>query len=400
MNRSRVRLQFGWYSLVLATTVGLGIGIEFSSLRAAERSPAIPLSQSTGNGLTQFASTLPVEIVAEVTQAPGNITVTPDGRIIISLHQFYQTRDRVVEVKPDGSLVPFPDVSWAQGRKPDGTGLDTVLGIQADAEGVVWMLDNGMRGGVTPQLVGWNTRTDVLEKVIPLPAPVTSSDSFLNDLAVDLTHGAVYIADTSSPEGRPALIVVDLATGQARRVLVNHQSVLPEAVPLKIEGQIVKSLQPDGTTVEPKVAVNPIALDATDEWLYYGPMHGTRLYRVRTEDLLNTRLSAEQLAQSVEDYAARPISDGISTDAAGNIYITDISANTIGVIQPDRSYRPLVSEAWMSWPDALSFGPDGYLYSVVNQLHRTPALNGGVDATEPPFTIFRFRPLADGIVGR
>ncbi|ELR96785.1 L-dopachrome tautomerase-related protein [Gloeocapsa sp. PCC 73106] len=329
------------------------------------------------------------EIIAEITQGPGNITITPSGRIIISLHQFYQTEDRVVEVAPDGSLIPFPNLEWTRGRNPDGTGLDTVLGIQSDANGVVWMLDNGMRGQVTPQLVAWDTRTNSLTEVIPLPPPVSESNSFLNDLAV--SDEAIYIADTTVG-GTPALIVVDLNTRKARRVLIGHQSVVPEDIDLIVDGTPVQILQPDGNLIRPRVGVNPITLDSNQEWLYFGPMHGTRLYRIRTQDLLNTQLSEAQLAQKVEDYAERPISDGIIIDRSNNIYITDVGANAIGVIGSDRTYQVLLSAPWISWPDAFSIGPDGYIYSLINQLHRTPPLNAGIDKTVPPFLLIRFKP--------
>lgn len=340
-----------------------------------------------------------LEVVAKIPQGPGNITITPDSRIIISLHQFYSPKDRVVEVKPNGTLVPFPNVEWTRGRNPDGTGLDSVLGIQADANGVVWMLDNGMRGQVTPQLVGWNTRTNQLEKVIPLPQQIGQPDSFLNDLAVDSTHDAVYISDPASAS-TAALIVVDLKTGEARRVLTGDRSVVPEQVDLVIDRTPVQSLKPDGSIERPRIGANPIALDARNEWLYFGPMHATRLYRIPTADLRNAQLSAEQLAQKVEDYAERPITDGISIDRENNIYIGDLSAHAIGVIRSDRTYQRLVSAAWLDWTDAFSFGTDGYLYSVVNQLNRSAALNAGVDATKPPFLIVRLKPLADGTVGR
>ena len=44
------------------------------------------------------ANELKLEVVAELQQAPGNITLTPDGRMIISLHQFYGPELRVAEV--------------------------------------------------------------------------------------------------------------------------------------------------------------------------------------------------------------------------------------------------------------------------------------------------------------
>lgn len=340
------------------------------------------------------------EIVAKVTQVPGNITVTPDRRILITLHQFAEPKIRVAEVRNNGQeLIPFPNTEWAQGRHSDGTGFDAPLGIQSDPDGIVWILDNGTRTNVTPQIVGWNTRTNQLERLIPLPQPVTEKASFVNDLAVDRTNQAIYITDTAF-EGTPALIVVNLQDGKARRVLPGHKSVIAEDIDLVVEGKPVRTRRSDGTIIKPRYAANPIALSYNNEWLYYGPMNGSRLYRVRTTDLLNPELSSEQLAQRVEDYAAKPNCDGISTDQQGNVYITDLATNTIGVIRPDRTYQPLVSQPWMTWLDAFSFGPDGYLYSVVNQLHRTAALNGGENLAKPPYLIIRVQPLAQGLVGR
>ena len=40
------------------------------------------------------------------------------------------------------------------------------------------------------------------------------------------------------------------------------------------------------------------------------------------------------------------------------------------------------------------------MYVAVNQLHKGPVLNGGNDASVPPYRIIRFKPLAPGVVGR
>ncbi len=52
------------------------------------------------------------------------------------------------------------------------------------------------------------------------------------------------------------------------------------------------------------------------------------------------------------------------------------------------------------WVDAFSFGADGNYYVVTNQLHLSAPLNGGKNASKPPFQIWKFKPLAPGRVGR
>jgi hypothetical protein len=74
--------------------------------------------------------------------------------------------------------------------------------------------------------------------------------------------------------------------------------------------------------------------------------------------------------------------------------------NAITLLKSDGALERLVQDERLSWPDALSFGEPRWLYIAVNQLHRTPALNGGVEGAEPPYLIMRVRTAADGISGR
>jgi len=335
-------------------------------------------------------------VVAELDQGPGNIAVTPDGRIIVSQHQFYAPEYRVVEVLPDGSTKPFPNAAWSSAPDDSGIGFNAVLGIRSDRRGVVWMLDNG---GDTPKIVAWDSHSDTLHRVIYLPPPVTRPGSMHNDLAIDLVHQAIYIADLGGEPG-PALVVVDLTTGLSRRLLENHPSVQAEDVPMVIDGKPVTVTNAAGETVAARVGVNPITLDPTNTWVYYGAMHGTTLWRIRTRALLDPALSAEELGARVERYGTKPVSDGISIDAAGNVYSTDVTTNAIGVTGPDGEYRIYAQDPKLSWPDAISAGPDGFFYAAVNQLHRSAPLNGGKDASKPPYYIVRFRALDSAVVGR
>ena len=332
-------------------------------------------------------------VVTSLPVPPGNITLTPEGRIFLSLHQFYNPKMSVAELV-NGSLEPFPSGSEAQ-----LIAFESVLGIQTDANGYVWMLDNGNQNQSLPKLVAWDTRQNQLARVIYLPPPITLNNSFINDLAIDSTRNAIYISDPiQGPES--ALIRVDLNTGLAMRILQGHQSVIPEDIDLIIDGVAVQIQQPDGTVIRPHLGVNGIILDAQNEWLYFCPMHSTSMYRVKSADLCNPYLSDAELAERVERYSDKPICDGISIDQDNNLYVGDLAANGVGVIKPDRSYQLLVTDEKLAWTDSFSFGPDGYLYCDCNQLHRSAPLNGGEDTSSPPYYILRLQPLAPGVVGR
>lgn len=277
--------------------------------------------------------------------------------------------------------------------------FESVLGIQADANGYLWILDNGNQSQSLPKLVAWDISKSQLARVIYLPPPITLSNSFVNDLAIDLSRGVIYISDPI-PGVESALIRVDLKTGLATRILQGHESVIPENLDLIIDNRPVQIKQPDGTMFRPHLGVNGLVLDTQNEWLYFAPMHGTSMYRAKSTDLSNPHLSTEELANRVEHYSDKPICDGISIDQDNNIYLGDLAVNSMGIIKPDRSYQIIDIEKKLPWIDSFSFGSDGYLYFNYDQLHLSAPLNGGEDNSHPPYNILRLKPIASGFTGR
>jgi sugar lactone lactonase YvrE len=338
-----------------------------------------------------------LEIVAEfpAEHPPGNITIAPGGRIIMSQHQFFGAPLRVVELLADNSVVPFPNQAWSSQPNEKGIGLNSVLGVRADKNGVVWMLDRSEGKGQPGKIVGWDTENDQLYQVIYLPQPIIPEDSFLNDLAVDLDHSAIYLTDTAGGNNS-ALIVVDLITGFSRRVLEGDVSTRPEDIPLIVDERVINVAGKPA-----QVGANPITVDPNNEWVYYAPMSGTSLYRIATADLLDLALTPEQLASRVERYGDKPICDGITVDGAGNVYITSITDNAIGVVDATGSYQTLYQDKQLlSWTDGMAFSSDNFIYVTVSQLQNSPPLNNGVNAFKAPFYLVRFPALASGKVGR
>lgn len=338
-----------------------------------------------------------LEIVAEFPAAhpPGNIAITPEGRIMMSQHQFYGAPLRVVELLADNSLVPFPNQAWSSKPVQKGIGLNTVLGLRADANGIVWMLDNSEGAGQPGKIVGWDTENDELYTVIYLPQPIIAENSFLNDLAVDLDNNAIYLTDTAGGDNS-ALIVVDLNTGFSRRVLEGDVSTRPEDIPLIIDERVINMAGKPA-----KVGANPITVDPNNEWVYYAPMSGTSLYRIATVDLLDPALSPEELSSRVERYGDKPICDGITVDDAGNVYLTSITDHAIGVVDATGKYQILYQDKkLLSWTDGMAFSPDNYIYVTVSQLQNSPPLNNGENDFQAPFYLVRFPALASGEVGR
>lgn len=335
-----------------------------------------------------------LEVVAELAQAPGNIAVTPDGRLIMSQHPLYRPQTAVVEVLSDGTVRPFPNDAWAGPRDEEGIGFEGVLGIQAGEDGIVWMLDNGRRSS---RLVAWDTRSDTLHRIIELGASARAKGSFFNDIAVDPIQRSIYISDASAKN--PGIVLVDLDSGRARRVLERHASVVAEPIAMVI-GERAYSTDRDGRPIA-MIGVDGITIDPRAEWVYYGASQSDDLWRVRAADLVDEALTNAELAARIERYGDRPVCDGITIDGAGNVYITDLTNYAVGVVDAGGEYRILHrDEQRLSWPDGMAFGPDGYVYVVANQLHLSPAFNRGEDLSTPPYYLLRFPALAPGAVGR
>ncbi len=328
------------------------------------------------------------EIYAKLQQGPGNLTITPDGRFIMSLHQFYEPRHSVVELLPDNTLVPFPNQQLNDRTNANGLKLDSVLGIKSDANGVVWMLDNGMRSKVTPKLVAWDTRSNQLHRVIELPKSVAPDNTFVNDLAVDLEHQRIFISDPAGGDNA-ALIVVNLQTGVSKRVLEGHQSVVPENIDLVIDSRPLSVKSPSGQLLRPHIGVNPITEDVNNEWVYFGAMHGRSLYRIPSAVLADEQLDDQLLAGKVHRYSFKPISDGIAIDHSGNIYMGELAKNALGTVTNERRYKRLAQSPDLSWVDSITIGPDNKLYAIANKLHLSGVLNGGDAVSKPPYYLIR-----------
>ena len=329
------------------------------------------------------------------------MTITPSGDIILSLHQFYRPVHRVVKI-PEGTAeaVPFPNDPISRGAQDAEVRLDSVQGIQCDRKGVVWMLDNGRRGESNARIVAWNDKRNELHKLIQLPPECVRVDSFVNDLVfVPDDPSTIFISDPAGGNDA-ALIVLDVETGMGRRVLEGDISVRPMSSELIIDGNVVAAEGLDGVRTRPQFGVNSLTIDRKGKWLYFAALNSDILYRVDTKLLKDKSLKPAELAARVERYARKPHCDGISIDRDDNIYVTDLRAKAIGVIDSaKRRYRLLVADADFEWPDGLCYA-DNRFYFYTNQLHRSAFFSKEAPSRRlRGFHLFEFKGLASGIKG-
>lgn len=193
-------------------------------------------------------------------------------------------------------------------------------------------------------------------------------------------------------EGPNGLIVVDLATGDARRRLHDHPSTKAaepgEFLPI-VEGVPFLERSPDGPPQPVRIGSDGIAIAADGVRIYYCPLASRRLYSVDAHALWDPASSEDDVAATVVDEGDKGTgADGLETDDQGRIYITSYEHDAVLRRHPDGTYEGLVHHPRLLWPDTLSVAADRHLYVTANQLHRQAPYQGQ-DERRPPYALFR-----------
>jgi sugar lactone lactonase YvrE len=345
-----------------------------------------------GRGLLQWLrGTGYYEIAATTPKQLAGVTMSKTGRLFVNIPRWVDTPDpSVAEIGPDGSLLPYPnsDINRWDGQPGDSarTHFVCVQSVVASDDDL-WVLDPAapMFGDLVsdgPKLLRVSLTTNTVTRTYAFDRAAAPNRSYLNDVRVAAGHA--FITDS----GLGAIVVVNLATGQARRLLDQHASTKAETgVEPNIGGRPWKF--GDGTT--PQVNSDGIAIDPQHEYLYYKALTARTLYRVPIAALLNESLSADALGDHVERVAEPGPTDGLEFDENGNLYLTALEENAIRVLTRAGDSRLLAAAGDFSWPDTITIGGQGELLFSATQFHLMPAFNGGVDKRTPPYNVFRLK---------
>ncbi|MDJ0940652.1 MAG: L-dopachrome tautomerase-related protein [Woeseiaceae bacterium] len=313
----------------------------------------------------------------------GNVAVSLDGRVFFTVHPESRPQGNRVLEYVNGAAEPFPNMELQLEY------FDTPLGIHADGFGRLWTLDHGNHGLRVPRLLGFDIETGQLIHDEAFPPHIAPAGSYLQDLRVSVDGKTIVIADASFWRKSPALIVYDIDSGSTRRVLERDPSVVAENYLIQTGDRKMSFL---GGIVSLRGGVDAIALGP--EWLYFGAISGSGLYRVRLSDLKERRLPEAQLSGRVERYATKPLANGMAIDNNGLLYVTGIEHNSVFVIDGKREAKTLVQSADLRWPEAMAFGPDGWLYVADSALSELLLKSPEHIRAQQPYRIFRFRPFA------
>jgi len=349
----------------LALRLGVAVAGALLAAGCAQTPPAAGAATPTAGAQLQ-------QVAAFEHQATG-VTVSPDGRIFVNFPRWSEDAPvSVAEVLPGGALRPYPDArwnAWRNARKDELSARDhwvCVQSVVADRQGNVWALDAGApaQSLVVPQgpkLVRIDLASNRAVQTIAFGENAAPQGSYLNDVRFSPDGRHAFITDSGA---RGALLVVDLQSGSARRLLDGHPSTQPDkSVQVQADGQVLR--RTDGRGVE--FAADGIALSPDGAALYWQAIKGRTLYRIATAALLDGALAAEQVAAQVQPVGDNGPADGLLMGRGGLLYVTSPQDNSVKV-RDANGLRTLVQDARLRWPDTLAEAPDGALYVTSSRI--------------------------------
>ncbi len=327
-----------------------------------------------------------VEVAVSKRQWTG-VAVSKTGRIFVNYP--YWKGDSipfsVAELKHNSMVKPYPDEEWNTWKSGDSADLNhfaCAQSVYVDDKDYLWVLDpaNPRLEGVIPgaaKLVKIDLKTDTVAQIYHFDDKAAPRGSYLNNVRIDTKNDFAYMTDSAMG----AIVVLNLKTGESRRMLAHHPSVKSEDIILSINGK--KWLYPDGS--KPKVHSDGISLSPDGVYLYYQPLTGRHLYRIKTEYLRNPDFTIEEVADAVELMGRTGAADGMIFGSNGKLYLSSIENNAIKTFDPaTKKMKTAVKDPRIVWPNSFSCGQDGFIYFTTSRIHEGSKPSGA-------YRLFKFK---------
>jgi sugar lactone lactonase YvrE len=321
-------------------------------------------------------------------QITGVGVSTKSGRIFVNFPYWSDEHSISVAEIVNGQPKAFPDDEWNK-PGPAGSHFVCVQSVVVDDQDNLWVLDPAapkMQGIVEggPKLVKIDLGTNQVVQTIPFGEDVAPKKSYLNDVRIDTRTNTAFITES----GRGAIIVVDLKSGKARRLLDGHSSTQPEKdVKLVVDGRALIDQQ---KKTPPQIASDGIALDAKNGYLYYHALTGHTLYRIKTSFLTDEKLGGRELETKVENVGQTPAPDGMLEAPDGSVYLTDLEGSAVVRWDPaTKRVEQVISDKRLLWPDTLSWGPNREIYVTASQIENMPRFNNGKSTRTEPYKLWK-----------
>ncbi len=337
-----------------------------------------PYRDLTGDALLAESA---LETVLTYPEPIGNVAVTESGRLFFTVHPESRPRGNKLLEWVDGAAEPYPNGTVQQSL------FRTVLGLFIDDQNRLWSIDHGNHGFGDARILAFDLETNELVHDHTFPGAVAPAGSMLQDLRVSPDGRWVFIADASIWRQQPAIIVYDTQSRNARRLLQSHPSV-------SVENYLIRTATRDMSYVKNllslKAGVDGLTLDDAGEWLYYGAINQSGLYRVPVQALIDPSLPDRQVANQIERVTDKPLSDGLNAGTEGHIYITDVEHGAVMRWHPDSNLETVIRSDEIRWADNLDFGEADWIYLADSAIPDLVLQTAEHIEKSGPYRVFRF----------
>ena len=331
------------------------------------------------------------------------VNVSKDGRIFLNFPRW--TEDNAVSVAElkNGKAVPYPNEewnSWRNAKKDKVAAKDHFVCVQSvvmDHGGNLWVLDPAapalaFRVPDGPKLVKINISTNKVEKVLNFGDDVAPQGSYLNDVRFSPDDKWAYLTDSGTTG---SLVVIDLSSGNARRVLAGDPSTQPDkSVEVTYGGKVLR--KPDGMGVA--FSADGLAISPDGKTVYWQAIKGKTLYSLPAADLQNavTDPSSERdLPSKVTTVGENGPADGlIISRHDGKMYVTGPETDSVRVrnlAKPGSKLSTVLTDKRLVWPDTFAEGPDGTIYFSTSHIPDSRMFKVGAPPALPT-ELWSFKP--------
>ncbi|WP_428376096.1 L-dopachrome tautomerase-related protein [Lichenicoccus sp.] len=391
-------------SLATRLSLGAALAVVPAAARAAPAAQPPPSTSPAKPGETaqpdqavhpaaQAAApaTDPLTLVGSSDQLAWNgVAIAPDGRVFVEFPRTTGSPGPSLAVLGrDNSLAAYPGGTWNEwsstGKADPAQAFVGLNAVHLAPDNSLWAVDTGAPGfgkqalpGAT-KLVRMDPARNTVTRVYVLPPDVLEPKSMIGDVRF---HGSLaYITDA----GSPGLIVLDLATGSARRLL-DHDPSTTAPRPILVDGEILKG--PDNKPA----MIHAGALEVTPDgaFLYYQPLCGP-LYRIPTALLDDPKATPQAVAAGVQFWYDTPALGGTAIGPDGTLYLEDVENDSVLALDAHRALTTILHDRRLHWAAAPVLR-DGVLTLPVPQLDRAALFHHGHSQIQYPVQLFA-RPL-------
>lgn len=320
------------------------------------------------------------------------VAVTESGRIFVTLPRLSTDVSVTFGEVVEGKIKPYPDLKWNSYRTRTPSTNDpehqfvSAQAVVMDHHKKMWVVDAAAPNRTGPvqkgvKLVELDPSSNSVERVIRFDPSITPPGSSLNDVRFSPDDKFAYLSDVGTTG---CIVVVNLQTGNAWRVLEGDTSTQSEGVQLTKDGKPL--LTPEGKKLE--LNIDGIEISPDGKTFYWQALTGATLYSLPTE-VLNDPDKAKQAKPEVA--AQTHAADGLWIDRAGRFYVSSPGENKVEVADHvGAPLKTLIQDDNMRWPDSFAQDKHGNLYISASFIGDSPWFNPAAKVT--PSAIFKIVP--------